>query len=118
MLEVAELKAELKVAGKQINFLVDTAGSVTVISEMQYHKTLSHVALDSTDAKFKSYCNSSISVIGCADVDVEYEGSKHKLHLIVVGGSNVALLGRNWLKFIKLNWKEMFQVSIVKPKAK
>ena len=32
--------------------------------------------------------------------------------------SNVALLGRDWLKFIKLNWKEMFQVSIVKPKAK
>ena len=118
VLEVAELKAELKVAGKQINFLVDTAASVTVISEMQYHKTFSHVALDSTDAKFKSYCNSSISVAGCADVDVEYEGSKHKLQLIVVGGSNVALLGRNWLKFIKLNWKEMFQVSIVKPKAK
>ena len=38
--------------------------------------------------------------------------------LIVVGVSNVALLGRDWLKFIKLNWKEMFQVSIVKPKAK
>ena len=116
--EVAELKAELKVAGKQINFVVDTAASVTVISEMQYQKTLSHIALDSTDAKLKSYCNSSIPVVGCAEVDVEYEGSKHKLPLIVVGGSNVALLGRNWLKFIKLNWKEMFQVSIVKPKAK
>ena len=31
---VAKLKAELKVAGKQINFVVDTAASVTVISEM------------------------------------------------------------------------------------
>ena len=84
--EVAELKAELKVAGKQINFVVDTAASVTVISEMQYQKTLSHIALDSTDAKLKSYCNSLIPVVGCAEVDVEYEGSMHKLPLIVVGG--------------------------------
>lgn len=116
--EVAELKAELKVAGKQINFVVDTAASVTVISETQYQKTLAHVALNNTDAKLKSYCNSSIPVVGCAEVEVEYEGSKHKLPLVIVGGSNVALLGRNWLKFIKLNWKEMFQVSMVKPKAK
>lgn len=38
--EVAELKAELKVAGKPITFVVDTAASVTVISETQYCKTL------------------------------------------------------------------------------
>ena len=82
----AELKAELKVAGKQINFAVDTTASVTVISETQYQKTLAHVALDNTHAKLKSYCNSSIAVVGCAEVDVEYEGSKHKLPLIVVGG--------------------------------
>ena len=63
-LEVAELKAELKVAGKQINFAVDTAASVTVISKTQYQKTLAHVALDNTDAKLKSYCNSSIPVVG------------------------------------------------------
>ena len=53
---------------------------------MQYQKTLSHVALDSTDEKLKSYCNSSIPVVGCAEVDVEYEGSKYKSPLIVVGG--------------------------------
>ena len=69
--EVAEFKAELKVAGKQINFVVDTEASVTVISEMQYQKTLSHVALDNTDAKLKSYCNNSIPVVGGYEVDVE-----------------------------------------------
>ena len=61
--EVAELKVELKVAVKQINFAVDTAASVAVISETQYQKTLAHIALVNTDAKLNSYCNSSIPAL-------------------------------------------------------
>ena len=104
--KVAEIEAELKVAGKSIIFVVVTAASVTVISDAQFDKRLAHITLNKTDVKLKSYCNSSIPALGCADVNVDYEGNKYKLPQVVVGGSIVASLGHNWLKYIKLNWKD------------
>lgn len=37
-------------------------------------------------------------------VDVSYEGQEYTLPLLVVPGEGPALLGRNWLEEIKLNW--------------
>ncbi len=44
-------------------------------------------------------------------VDVEFKGQKAKLPLVVVDGENPALLGRNWLMEIKLNWNQFFVVN-------
>ena len=37
---------------------------------------------------------------------------------MVVRGSNIALIGRNWLRSVKRNWKEMFQITTVEPSVK
>jgi hypothetical protein len=37
-----------------------------------------------------------------------------KLPLEVANGSQVSLLGRNWMKHIKLNWKQIFDVLYVR----
>ena len=43
---------------------------------------------------------------------VEYQGQSAKLPLILAEvDGKPAILGRNWLSVVKLNWKELFNVS-------
>ena len=44
-------------------------------------------------------------------VDVDYEGGKYSLPLLVVSGEGPALLGRSWLEEIKLNWPRIKQLT-------
>ena len=114
---VPALEVDFKVCGMPLTFTVDKAASVTVISETDYKKYLSSVPLESTSVKLKSYSENSIPVLGQIQVNVEYEGRVWYLPLVVVSGHRVALLGRDWLKHIKLNWHEMFNVHNIKPEV-
>ncbi len=66
---------------------------------------------EKTKVKLKSYSGDYIPVLGEMIADVRYEDQSHKLPLIVARGEDVALLGRNWMQSVKLNWKEIFSVS-------
>ena len=46
---------------------------------------------------------------GEAEVKVEYGGQTCRLPLLVTPGERPALLGRNWLSDLHLNWKELAQ---------
>ena len=46
--------------------------------------------------------------MGAVDVTVTYKGQSHKVPLIVVKGSGLTLMGRNWLQLFKLDWQEIF----------
>ena len=54
-----------------------------------------------------------LHVCGCVNVSVFYRGQKEQLSLQVVQGAGSTLLGRDWLKRIKLNWKELNYVNSV-----
>ena len=41
-------------------------------------------------------------------MNVKYEGQVKVLTVIVTPGSGPSLLGRNWLRHIRLNWKQIF----------
>ena len=42
---------------------------------------------------------------------VEYDDQKMRLSLLVVTGNGPSLLGRDWLKQLKLNWGELFNLN-------
>ncbi len=111
------LEVELKICGIPVTFTVDTAASITVIPEVVYSKLLSSVSLGSSGVTLKSDSGNNIPVLGCMQVTVEYEGGVWKLPLVVVSGNKVALLGRDWLKHIQLNWHEMFNVRNITPEV-
>lgn len=56
-------------------------------------------------------------MLGKIQVPVKYEGNEWTLPLLIVKGEKTALLGRNWLKEIKLNWTEIFSVNGDKPSS-
>ena len=109
----------INVNGHEITMEVDTGASVTVISEQTYRQTLKSVPkIQPSDANLHTYTGEEIKVLGLIKVPVEYSNQKATLPAIVVAGKSPNLLGRNWLKYIKLNWQQIFSTSVGKTRVK
>ena len=59
----------------------------------------------------KAYDGVEIPVYGDVCLSVTYDQQEKVLPLIVVDGDGPPLLGRNWLKQLKLNWISIFLLS-------
>ena len=57
-----------------------------------------------SNATLKTYTGEQIKVLGSIDVYVTYHDQKNRLPLLVASGDGPSLLGRVWLRFIKLDW--------------
>ena len=53
----------------------------------------------------------AINVLGQLHVHVKYNDQQSPLVLLVVEGDGPPLLGRNWLRYIRLDWKRIHAVS-------
>ena len=62
----------------------------------------------------RTYTGEPIAVKGTLPVKVGYGSQFYNLNVYVVHGKGPSLLGRNWLKHIRLDWKE---IQMVHPKA-
>ena len=97
--------------GVTINFQLDSAACVTVISERFFGGKFAS-RLEPTSCSLTSFSGDSIRVIGQFNVDVECENIMHKqLPLVVVEGDKPALLGRNWLDVMRPNWRNIFKTT-------
>ena len=103
--------ANLNVAGETISMEVDTGASMTIIPESLFNDKLSEIKLEPCNQTFFTYSGEPLQVLGQAEVPVEYEGQSVKLPLVVAKiKGQPAILGRNWLYELKLNWK-VFKVT-------
>lgn len=89
----------------------DTGAVVSVVGNIFYEKYLPHVPLSSFSKQLQSYSGEVLATKGEMLVDVEFKGQRAKLPLVVVDGDSPALLGRNWLMEIKLDWNQLFVVN-------
>lgn len=55
------------------------------------------------------YTDKCIELTGTLNVRVAYGNQTRKLVLVVVAGDGLILLGRNWLKYICLEWTQILQ---------
>ena len=58
-----------------------------------------------------SYSGNVIPVAGEIFTEIEYEGHNLNVKFVIVKGSKVALLGRDLLWKIRLNWQEIFKIN-------
>ena len=58
-----------------------------------------------------------MGVTGTLNARVRYGDQKQKLVLVVVTGDGPSLLGRNWLKYIRLDWNSIFAVRTIRKKT-
>ena len=99
------------VSGAEIAMEVDTGASVSIISEATYNKLWSKNQaphLQPSHVNLKTYTGKQLSILGVIEVTALYERQQHPhLNILVVKSSEPSLLGRDWLRKIRLNWKEL-----------
>ena len=100
----------LNVNGISVDFEVDTGASVTLVSDQMFRSNWPDCTLRPSMSKLKTYTGESIPVAGLCDVHVSLDDQTATLPLTVVQYKGPNLLGRNWLKHIRLDWNKIFHI--------
>ena len=66
-----------------------------------------------SEAKLRTYTGEKIAVIGALDVEVKHWNQEAQLTLTVVEGNGPTLLGRDWLRHLRLDWATLNHISEV-----
>ena len=91
-----------------VSMQLDIGASLSIMAETTFKELWPHRSLLSSQVRLCSYSGEAIHVLGAVDVNVTYKGQSHNVPLIVVKGSGLTLMGRNWLQLFKLDWQEIF----------
>ena len=97
------IKVDMMIDGRKVELILDTGSPVTILPEY----LTAGGKLENVRCQLTSYTGHPIPVKGRQKVKVEYQGQEKWLPALVVAGSRPPLMGRDWLKVIKLNWKEL-----------
>ena len=83
-----------------------------VIPKKTFKEKLGHLELRLASTSLKTYTATLLPLRGETWVHVECQSQSAKLPLIVAEvDGKPAILGHNWLSVVKLNWKELLNVS-------
>ena len=90
---------------------LDTGAAVSVMSLSAYRRVKKGKdELQETSLRLRTYTGELVRPAGVGMVDVSYQGQKCELPITVVKGNVPTLLGRDWLKTLKLDWTKLFPV--------
>ncbi|XP_024921034.1 uncharacterized protein K02A2.6-like [Cynoglossus semilaevis] len=101
--------ATVTVQGKEIKFEIDSGATVSVISEETYRRTwrTKPPPLIPSKLKLRTYTGQPIPHLGVLKVSIAVSDQRAEGRLVVAQGSGPSLLGRDWLRKIKINWHEV-----------
>ena len=103
---------ELEINGKECNMELDTAADYSIMSKSEYLERFADRPLSSSVVTLRTYTGEVLDVSGEMQCDIVYKGKKYSLPIVVANyNSGPTLLGKNWLRVIKLVWGEIFSVS-------
>ena len=91
---------------------VDTGAAVALAPESAVAALLPSSELQPTNVVLKTYTGELIPVKGMLSVTVKYgQQTFRNLKLLVVQGSGPSLMGQDWLKVIRLDWRNIAKVT-------
>jgi len=100
-------QVEMRIEGHTLSMEIDTGAAFTLVAEDVYHQNWGDKSLMESKVNLCTYSGEQISVLGCLNVNAEYQGQKAVVPLLVVWGSGPSLFGRDWLSYFKLDWKSI-----------
>ena len=59
----------------------------------------------------KTYSEQKLLLLGELSVQVQYQGQSKRWTLVVISGEVPALLGRDWMKELQLDWKHIITIA-------
>nr|XP_029709454.1 uncharacterized protein K02A2.6-like [Aedes albopictus] len=99
---------EISVNDSKVRFEVDSGAPVAIMSVTDYEKLLPAVRLDPPDMSLVSYSGNTIKLRGMCTVSVQYAGKVHRLLLYVADNRKHPLLGRSWMKVLRLDVSKFY----------
>ena len=110
-----EILVPVKINGISFKMELDTGASVTVIPEEMWEKELGSVPLVESSVTLKSYSGHAIPEVGETTVHVQYQTQQVNLPIVVTKGKGLALMGRDWLSKLKLDWHQISNIQQANP---
>ena len=105
------IRCEMLIEKQPITMEVDTGAEVSLISDNMRKQHFPNAKLNKTNVVLKTYTQETLPTLGELEVLVQYGTQFYHLRLVVVAGNGPALLGRDWLKFLKLDWQQIYHVA-------
>ena len=108
------IRVTLQVQGLPLEMEVDTGADISIIADQTRKSHFPKLRLHPSSVILKTYTGEPVPVVGQLNVKVQHGEQEAKLVLVVVTGNGPTLLGRNWLKYLRLDWKQISQLHSVK----
>ena len=102
---------DVELDGRSLSMEVDTGAAVSLISIKTYRALFPDETLQESTASLSTYSGQPLRVLGQREVEVCVSDQRSNLPLIVVEGEGPSLFGRDWLRTIRLNWKNICQIQ-------
>ena len=104
------MKVNVTLGNEIVPMQLDTGAAVSIIPESICRRVLPKYHLQASRITLKSYTGDLIPIAGKAEIPVIYGEQHFTLPVVVACGERAALLGRDWMQQIKLDWKCIFSV--------
>ena len=101
---------DLLINNRRITFQIDTGASLSVISATDYRKDIT-TSLQPSDKSLSTYTGEKVKVVGETSVEVKHRDQCLLLPLLVIEGEGPPLIGRDWLRELKLDWNRVFSLT-------
>ena len=107
---------DVLVNNQPLKMELDTGAAVSIIAESQLKRILPRIKLKPSKIKLETYTGEKMPVVGEVPVEVQYAEQTELLSFVVVAQEGPPLLGRDWLKCLRLDWKTVGAVHFVEKK--
>ena len=105
---VPPVTVEVSLSGVPLKMEVDTGAEISVVPASVWQNRFQDVPMRHSDVKLHAYGGKSLSVVGEADVAIQYNQETFQDTVVIVEGNGQPLFGRNWLTRVCLDWHGLF----------
>lgn len=114
------LRVSVTVHGVDLLMEIDTGAAVSLISRRTYRTVWpagNRPELQPSSIRLRTYSGQIIQVLGEISVVATYQNQSKRLPLLVVPTDGPSLFGRDWLKELQLDWKQLHHVQLQRCQA-
>ena len=90
---------------------LDTGSAVSVMSKDDFSRHFPRKVPKKTTVRLRTYTGEKIVPVGVITMKVQHNGQAKKLDLFVVEKGYSPLFGRDWLRMLQLDWKEIAHIA-------
>ena len=108
---VKPITVKVLINGVSVPMEVDTGAAVSVMTSAQQMKLFPLAQLSPSSVVLKTYTTEQLQIRGEMSAKVQYNKQSFNLPLLIVDGEGPALLGRDWLNHIRLDWARLAYAS-------